>query len=414
MKIVPFPRRGDAQDDALVAQLEVALGSESSGLEAESWRELRADVRALAPPMSPELERELWTRIAERSKPSPARAPIRLSPRAMLTFLNAWLATGLRARLLAASGIVAAAATVTVAIVAPWQGPEPIGERMLKPASAEVARQDDFVPAEGPGKATARRHSSSVAAAVPGAVAATEAESSQSTPSSNEPAPEAQRVQQLGASITLAPKPAAVQSVATEVAQLAARDGGFVQSSEVHVKGSAGEANLTLSLPSARLSAALASLVQLAPMRAESQSLQDITDEYDADRTKVADAVAERQALLRALAKASTQGEIESLHARLALVAAAITRARSAYAAVSKRGSNSSVEVSVLGDAHAGSSESTLSKALHDASDVLKVALAVAIVALAVLVPLAILLVLLALGWRATRRRLRERVLSQR
>jgi hypothetical protein len=413
MKIVPFPRRGEAQDDALVAQLEAALGSESSGPEAESWRELRADVRALAPLMSPELERELWTRIAERSKPSSARAPMRLSPRAMLAFLNARLATGLRARLLAASGIVAAAAIVTVALVAPWQG-EPLRPRMFTPDAAEVARQDDFVPAEGPGKATVRRHSSSVAAAAPGAVAATEAASSQSTRSSNEPAPEAQRVQQLGASITLAPKPAAVQSVATEVAQLAARDGGFVQSSQVHVKGSAGEANLTLSLPSARLSAALASLVQLAPMRAESQSLQDITDEYDADRTKLSDAVAERQALLRALAKASAQGEIESLHARLELAAAAITTARGEYQAVSKRGSNSSVEVTVLGDGHAGSSESTLSKALHDAGDVLKVALAVAIVAIAVLVPLAILLVLLALGWRATRRRLRERVLSRR
>jgi hypothetical protein len=408
MKIVPFPRRGDAQDDALVAQLEAALGSQSSGPEAEFWRELRADVRALAPPMSPELERELWTRIAERSKPSPARAPMRLSPRAMLAFLNVWLATGLRARLLAASAIVAAAAIVTVAIVAPWQGPEPISERMFKPASAEVARQDDFVPAEGPGKATAHRHSSSVAAAAP-------VEAAVGGEAAAGGAVAGARVQQRGASLTLAPKPEAVQSVADEVAQLAARDGGFVQSSQVSLQhGASGEANLQLSLPSARLSTALAELARLAPARAESQSLQDITDEYDADRTKVADAVAERQALLRALAKASTQGEIESLHARLALAAAAITHARGEYQAVSKRGSSSSVEVAVLGDVHAGSSESTLSKALHDAGDVLKVALAVAIAAIAVLVPLAILLVLLALAWRATRRRLRERVLSRR
>ncbi len=66
----------------------------------------------------------------------------------------------------------------------------------------------------------------------------------------------------------------------------------------------------------------------------------------------------------------------------------------------------------MLGDAHAGGEQSTLGKALHDASDLLKVALAVLIVALAVLVPLAILAALVLLGWRASRRRLRERALS--
>jgi hypothetical protein len=116
--------------------------------------------------------------------------------------------------------------------------------------------------------------------------------------------------------------------------------------------------------------------------------------------------------LLRALAKASTQGEIESLHARLSLAGAAITRARSALRAVSKRAGNSVVEVTVLGDPHASGDRSTLNTALHDSGDVLKVALAVLIVALAVLVPLAILVAALAIAWRAARRHQRERVLS--
>jgi hypothetical protein len=197
------------------------------------------------------------------------------------------------------------------------------------------------------------------------------------------------------------------------VAQLAVREGGFVQRSQVHLQqGTAGEANLQLSLPSTRLSAALAALGRLAPVRAESQSLQDITDEYNAARSKLADAVAERQALLRALSKASTQGEIESLHARLSLAAGAITRARSAFQSVSRRGSSSAVEVTVLGDTHVTGGSSTLSRALQDAGDVLKVVLAVLIVALAVLVPLALLLALGAITWRASRRRLRERALS--
>jgi hypothetical protein len=221
------------------------------------------------------------------------------------------------------------------------------------------------------------------------------------------------RVQQRAASITLAPRPEDVQSVADRVAQLAARAGGFVQSSQVRLqRGSGGEASLQLSLPSARLSAALAELARLAPTRAQSQALQDITDEYGAARTKLADAVAERRALLRALAKASTQGEIESLRARLSLAGGAIARSRTAFQTIAKRAANADVEVTVLGDRQAGSERSALSNALHDAGDVLKLALGVLIVALAALVPLALLGVLCAIAWRASRRRLRERALS--
>ncbi len=202
-------------------------------------------------------------------------------------------------------------------------------------------------------------------------------------------------MQQRAASLTLAPKPEAVQSVADQVAQLTVREGGFVQSSHVRRQsGAGGSAELRLSLPSARLTAALASLGRLAPTREESQSLQDITDEYGAARRKLADAVAERQALLRALARASTQSQIESLHARIALAAAAVTRARTAFGAISRRGSNSTVEVTVLGDAHAGSDRSTLGNGLHDALDVLKAVAVVLLVALAVLVPLALVLAL--------------------
>jgi hypothetical protein len=404
MKIVPFPRRHDAQEDALVADLEAALRGESDGeAEAESWRELRADVRALTPPLSPELEHELRARIQARTAASPARRGRRLHPRAALARFNAWLASCPRARLLAASGISAIAAIVVLALVAPWgESNTRIASELFKNPVSVHAKLRPFAGSvvRGPVQQSAPLGESS-------------GDASTASASSSSSAAPSTRVQQRGASLTLAPKSEAVQSVADEVAQLAARDGGFVQNSHVSLQhGVGGEANLQLSLPSARLSTALAELARLAPARAESQSLQDITDEYDADRTKLADAVAERQALLRALGRASTQGEVESLHARLGLAAAAITRARNEYQAISKRGSNSSVEVAVLGDAHAGSSESTLSNALHDAGDVLKVALAVAILALAVLVPLAILLVLLALGWRATRRRLRERVLS--
>jgi hypothetical protein len=331
--------------------------------------------------------------------------------------LQTWLASGMHSRLVALGGACVVAAVLVLVVAAPW--------RTSESGSASSARAHaGFVPAAGPVKAQAQTYQSNGASAGASAAgvqalvpaSARSAHKAESAPQSSlTPAGGASstRVQQRAASITLAPKPAEVQSVADQIAQLAPRDGGFVQNSQVSLqRGTGGEATLQLSLPSARLSAALAELARLAPTRAQSQSLQDITDEYGAARSKLADAVAERQALLRALSQASTQGAIESLHARLSLAGGAIVRARGAFASVSKRGSNSAVEVTVLGDVHASSGGSTLSRALHDAGDVLKVALAVLIVALAVLVPLALLAAVIAIAWRVSRRRLRERALS--
>jgi hypothetical protein len=221
-------------------------------------------------------------------------------------------------------------------------------------------------------------------------------------------------VQQLGASIRLVATPSEVQSTADRVSRLTVSEGGFVQSSHVDTGEGAGEANLTLSLPSAKLSAALASLGALAPVRAESQTLQDITNTYDATRQRLSDATAERQALLRALTKASTAGEIDSLRERLAQNRGAIAQAHTALQAVSQRASTSEVEVTVIGDRSVGSEGLTLNRGLHDAGRVLVVTLAVLLIAAAILVPLALVIFALAGGHRAWRRHQRERVLDAR
>ncbi|MGA2320934.1 MAG: DUF4349 domain-containing protein [Solirubrobacteraceae bacterium] len=221
------------------------------------------------------------------------------------------------------------------------------------------------------------------------------------------------RVQQLAASISLAPTPSELQETADRVARLAVSAGGFVQSSHVQVQqGGTSEANLMLRLPSAKLNAALASLGQLAPVRAESQSLQDITDAYDAARQRLTDATAERQALLRALSAATTQGQIDSLRERLSQSRSAIAEARSGLQAVSQRASTAEVEVTVVGDAHAGSKGLTLHRGLHDAGRVLIVTLVVLLITAAILVPLALLLTALVTGRSAWRRYQRERALD--
>lgn len=399
MKIVPFPHSEGPPDEQTLAEIEAALRGEAVGAEAEGWRELRADVRTLAPAMSLDFEQRLRERIEARAA-KPPRRPLRLGIRSAPVRLRAWLGSGVRARALALGGISTLVAIVVLALVAPWQG---AGDHALL-GGAVSSYSPRFSQQDAPLKST------------PDVAGGSGAEASGSADSSATPAEEAlspARIQQRAASLTLAPKPEAVQSVADQVAQLTVREGGFVQSSHVsRQSGAGGSAELRLSLPSARLTAALASLGRLAPTREESQSLQDITDEYGAARRKLADAVAERQALLRALARASTQSQIESLHARIALAAAAVTSGRTAFGAISRRASNSTVEVTVLGDVHAGSERSTLGNGLHDALDVLKALAVVLLIALAVLVPLALVLVLVALAWRASRRRLRERALS--
>ena len=147
-------------------------------------------------------------------------------------------------------------------------------------------------------------------------------------------------------------------------------------------------------------------------MRAESQSLQDITDAYDAARRRLADATAERQALLRALSRAVTQGQIDSLRERLSQARSAIAQARSSLQAVSRRASTAEVEVTVVGNGHASSEGLTLTRGLHDAEGVLTVTLDVLLVLVATLVPLALVLAGLVTGLRAWRRYHRERALD--
>ncbi len=412
MRIIPFPQPPGAPGEPTLAEIEAALHGDAVGPSAEYWRDVRADVRALAPPLPPELEARLRERIEERVV---ARQAAPRGRRAALAKLDG----GLRAhRVAALAGTLLVVALLALVVLAPWRS----GSSGLD--AVEAAHPGGVVVEEASGSSSAARATKreaqlgSAGPSVTGSASSSAAAATvHTTPTQVAPGEAASsapaRVQQRAASLTLATKPAEVQSLSDRIGQLAVREGGFVQSSQVHLEsGTAGEANLRLSLPSAHLSAALASLARLAPTRAESQSLQDISDEYDAAKRKLSDAVAERQALLRALSRASTQGEIESLHARLSLASGAITSDRDAFASISRRGSNANVEVSVIGDAHSSSGGLSVSRGLHDAGDVLRVSLAVLLIALAVLVPLAILAALAGLGWRASRRRLRERALS--
>jgi Domain of unknown function (DUF4349) len=419
MKVIPFPGGDSASpDETWLAELEAALNGDGKGASADSWRELRADIRALAPPMDPEFERQLRARIVERgTHPQGARTALNPAPKQSRRRL-AWL------RPLGRPAVAAIATGLTVlAVVIAIAGSSlngPSREAVPAPAVSNAGRAEASTPGAsasgGAAKATTRQGDLEPATSGPAASGPAASSAPASTPASAPAVGGAGsapgRVQQLGASITLTATPNDVQETADRVSRLVVSDGGFVQSSQVNVGQGTGEANLTLSLPSAKLSGALASLGQLAPVRAESQSLQDITNTYNAAHQRVADATAERRALLRALSQASTEGQIDSLRERLSQNRGAITQAHSALQAVSRHASTAEVEVTVVGDAHAGSEGLTLHRGLHDAGRVLVVTLVVLLIAAAILVPLALLLLALLTARRAWLRHRRERVLD--
>jgi hypothetical protein len=367
-----------------LADLEAALSGQVTGPAATAWRELREDVRTLAAPMSPQFERTLAERIATQRR---AGRPTQATSKAWGSL--SWRSGG-------AGLAVLAVVIVAIVIAGPWH--------MGRGAKREASPQPR---AASSSEGTATPDSSTQASAAPTSAAgsAAAAAGASATPQG--------RVQQLSASISLGVAASEVQEIANRVSELTASEGGYVASSHVQVQQvGESEANLMLALPSARLSAALASLGRLAPVRSESQSLQDLTSTYDTARQRLTDATAERRALLHALAKASTVGQIDSLREQLAQARTRIADARSALNTLKHQTSTAEVEVTVLGSPHAESGGLTLHKGLDDAEHVLVVTLVVLLIAAAIMVPLSLMALALIPAARSWRRRRRERVLD--
>lgn len=449
MTILPFPRGAAARDRAAAQQswltdLDAALDGVLGGAEAADWRELRADVRMLPPPIDSDFERQLAARFSTNAATPSARPRPRPRPRR-------WLGVPLRGALGAGAGGAAVAAAIAVLIAAPWHSQAPDvtnGSSSTSPSSAatsssagaeasakgapakgartaagpatglsgNVPRQGGTAkvpsrPSAGANQAAIRPNSPAGSSMSEGAATA----SPRALPSVRYPPAGSRRVQQVSASLALSTSPSEVQAVSDRVARVTVQDGGFVRSSHVEAQGrSEGEARMSLSLPSSNLEEALASIERLAAVRSKSQSLLDITSSYDTAKARLSDAKAERAALLRALSQAITQGQIESLHARLGDARGEIERASAQLQRVSHRGSTALVEVEISGHASrpGAGSGSTLGTGLRDAGHVLTVALVVLLIGAAALVPLALLIALATLTHRLWRRHRRERALD--
>jgi len=368
----------DPPREAELAALEAALAGEPVAPEHGELVALVEAVRGERPQMSPAFVDRLEQQL-EGYRPARAR-----HRRPLLT------------------GLAAACSLLLVAVVlaalAPWQddpGPDSVSqstgaaERSVAPGGG-AATDDPIGPSASPARPGA-----------PGAPATL------SRP----------RRSVRSAALTLATAPGELEDVGDRIVRATDSLGGFVISSSVSsTDGGGGGGLFELSVPAARLNAALAAFSRLAHVRARTQGEQDVTAPYENARDRLQDARALRRSLLRRLAAASTENAAASLRRRRRLVSGQIAAAKAQLRSTRARSAAAIVSVTLEADRARKSDEGGGYWSPGDAAgDSLRVLGAVAgglLVALAALGPLALLG---AAAWalsRALRRRGREAALE--
>src|SRR3954451_1077993 len=359
-----------------LAALDAALAGERPDREINLIAE---EARAWAPPMTPAFAAALDHAVAA-GFPKPAAAPARRRPN--------W------AKWMPAAGL-ATAATVALLVVVADNGSDNHATNAVGGTRAAA-----------PPQATAAPEAKSTDLAAPtGAGAELQA-------------PAVQRRGERAAELTLTTPARKLQDTADGVVAVVDRVGGYVERSDVGQASGGGQATFELRVPTARLDATLAALSRLGHVQSRAQHSQDITAIFNAAPERLHDARAERDALLRALAKATTAEQTASLRARLRVVRSEIAAARGDLAAARRRADLARVSVTVVGRGGAtgatrpGGGRWTPGDALRDAVHVLGTVAGVAIVTAAIALPLALLAGLAALAARALRRRRREAALD--
>jgi hypothetical protein len=378
-------RRSHPLDPAAAAGL-AALDAALEGRREDPAVDLiAAEVRGWAPPMTPAFAAALDGAVARGF--APAGSAPRPRPR--------------RTRWMPAAGLAGAAAVAIVVAVSTSGG----GGTSVETSKPSI------------GVATAPRAARDGGGTTVGGATAKGAPAPQAQAELAAPAVTTRRVERA-AELTLSTPSNKLQDTADGVVGVVDRMGGYVERSDVAQQSGGGQATFDLRVPTSRLDAALAALSRLGHVQSRTQHAQDITAPYQSAVGRLHDARAERVALLRALARATTVQQTESLRARLRIVRSEIAAARGDLASVRRRADLAHVSVTVVGRHAAGGAGApsgghwTPGDALHDAVRVLGVVAGVAIVALAIALPLALLAALAVLSGRSLRRRRREGALD--
>jgi hypothetical protein len=234
-----------------------------------------------------------------------------------------------------------------------------------------------------------------------------------------QPPPNGRKIVQ-GAQLALTTAPSRIDDVAQEVFVVVGQVRGIVSASTVTATGGPnGYAQFQLRIPSGSLPQTMAALsgLRYARVASRTDTTQDVNDEYQADVRQLADARALRTSLLKQLANAATQAQIDSLTAQIHDADAAISTDQATLQSLNNQVDYSQVTVTLNGGltplpVQTGGGGFGFGRAAHDAGRVLTVAAGIALIGLAALVPFALLG---ALAWwvgSAFRRRRRQQALD--
>jgi hypothetical protein len=248
----------------------------------------------------------------------------------------------------------------------------------------------------------------------PGATAAPTAATPAPGPVSN-----GRRVVQ-SAQLALTSSGAHLDYVSQEVFNVVGEENGIVRNSSV-TSGSNGYATFSLSIPSQNLQQTMTNLSELryATVASRTDATRDVNDQYLNDVRALADARALRTSLLKQLANAVTQAQIDSLNAQIHDAEASIGSDEATLNGLQSKINFSSLDVQinaapfpVTPPVATPSKGFTIGHAAHDAVRVLTVAAGVALIAFAALVPFALIAALVAWIGYWIRRRRREQALD--
>jgi hypothetical protein len=394
----PDPQEGkltEQQAGELAALDRVLTGGPPGELDAgqRSLAALVAAVRADHPPLRPAFADELAARLGTGFSPAVAGSPGRLasSGRAAASVhhgLGTLRRGGGRRRLI---GLGAGASVVAVSVV----------------LVAGLGFPGDTRHVPGPVVS-----GGSTSGSAPAVGSAAQPSGTQSLA-----APSAARAVQSDASLGLLAPHGRLQRVSADATSAIDRVGGIVESSSVVVdKQGASQATISARVPTADLERVLAALSSLADVTSRSQNTLDITDPTGVARQQLVESRAERSALLRQLAAASTPNQVASIRAQLGLAAGRIAQDEKDLQRLVDDARYATLNVAITESATAtgagAGSAWTPSGAVHDALRVLEAVFAVLVIALAGLVPVGVLGALVWWSARAVRRRRRRAALA--
>jgi hypothetical protein len=328
----------------------------------------------------------------------------------------------------ALGGVAAAlAATVAVVIAVGSGGSGPVRTDLRSTATASGSAQSnsgagttDSVTPQSSSGAGAKRSAVPPSAATSGGAPQTMLAPTNGIPAASGAAPQppnnGRKIVQ-SAILALSTSANHIDDVAQGVYGVVGAEHGIVQNSTITATGGPdGSAQFQLSIPSSNLAQTLTMLSRLryAAVASRSDTTQDVNNQFVDVTNRLADARALRTSLLKQLAAATTQTEIDSLKSQIHDAEASISSDQAQLKALNKRVDFSQLTVTIAANG-TGSTPGggfTISKGWHDAVRVLTVAAGVALIALAALVPCGLLA---ALAWwiaALARRRRREQALE--